>query len=252
MNKIIEICPYSEMTARLVIENRTVAMAARTGHFVIMRFSDNGVRIPFTIVDSDPAAGTIDVIIHKGANLGDVLQTLEVGMEIPDLLGPLGNAIEIKNYGTVICCGDGAGFVPLLPVIKAMKRAGNRVVSVLSEQSAQMACLSGEVEKNSDETVFADGDAVDTVRCILDRERVDFVYESGPTMMMKDIEALTRERGIPTNCILNMIMIDGIGLCGICRVMVDGKRKLTCIDGPTFDAHLTDFDQLLNRQRHFV
>ena len=252
MNKIIEICPYSEMTARLVIENRTVAMAARTGHFVIMRFSDKGVRIPFTIVDSDPVAGTIDVIIHKCANLDDVLRTLEVGMEIPDLLGPLGNAIEVKNYATVVCCGDGAGFVPLLPVIKAMKRAGNRVVSVLSEQSAQMACLSVEVEKNSDETVFADGDAVDTVRDILDRERVDFVYESGPTMMMKDIEALTRERGIPTNCILNMIMIDGIGLCGICRVMVDGKRKLTCIDGPTFDAHLTDFDQLLNRQRHFV
>lgn len=252
MNEIREIVHYSEYTAELRVYAPAVAKSCRPGHFVIVRFSDNGARIPFTIVDSDETEGTINIIIHKAAGLSEALASLRPGDCLPNLLGPLGQAIDIRNYGTVVCCGDGAGFVPLLPIARALKKAGCHVISVFSEQSSQTACLQGKVSEYSEVIDVRERTSTEVVGELLAGRKVDKVFVSGPTAMMKDISGLTRSHSIPTVCILNMIMVDGVGLCGICRVMVDGERKLTCIDGPSFDAHKVDFDQLLNRQRLYV
>lgn len=254
MNVIKEIVRHSAHTAEVVIESPSVAASARAGHFVMIRFSEDLPRIPFTIVNTDPVAGTFTIIIHKGAKLTELIDSLSQGREVPNLLGPLGQAFEIRNYGTVMCIGDGVGFVPLIPVIRELKKAGNRVITVVSEFSEHNDCLRSMAEKYSDEILSSSSreEAVERLSTVADREKVDLTVMTGPTDMMKMLAAAAADRKIPARCILNMIMLDGIGLCGICRVMVDGKRKLTCIDGPTFDAHLVDFDQLLNRQRNYV
>ncbi len=252
MNEIKEIVHYSEYTAELRIYAPAVAKSCRPGHFVIVRFSNDGPRIPFTIVDSDTGAGTINIIIHTAAVLSEALASLKPGDCLPDLLGPLGQAVEIRNYGTVVCCGDGAGFVPMLPIVRALKKAGNRVISLFSEQSSQTACLQGKTSEYSEVIDVRDRSSVDVLASLIHTQGIDKVFMAGPTAMIKNIAALTRSASIPSTCILNMTMVDGVGLCGICRVMVDGERKLTCIDGPSFDAHKVDFDQLLNRQRLFV
>lgn len=252
LNEIINITYYSDLTALLEIENPAIAKAARTGHFVIVRLSDDGLRIPFTIISSDAEAGTIGILIHRAAGLGDVLKSLSTGYVIPDILGPLGQALELKKIGRLLCVGDGAGFVPLLPVIRAYSGRGTDVISILSETSAQTTCLMPLIAAYSKPVEAGDEPIEAVVSRLIDEFRPDAVIMSGPTMMMKNLSLLTSEAGIPARVILNMMMIDGIGLCGICRVMVDGKRKLTCIDGPAFDASAVDYDQLLNRQRHFV
>lgn len=254
MNHIKEIIRHSAHTAEVVIEAPSVATSARAGHFVTIRFSEELPRIPFTIVDADPAAGTFTIIIHKGARLTSLIDSLKPGKELPNLLGPLGQAFEIRDYGTVLCIGDGEGFVPLLPVMHALKKAGNTVLSVLSEFTEQTSCLRGNAEQWADEILHSSSkeEAIEVIDRVTSARKVDLVVITGPTDMLRMISDKTRTLGIPTRCILNMIMLDGVGICGICRVMVGGQRKLTCIDGPTFDAHLVDFDQLLNRQRNYI
>lgn len=254
MNRIRQIIRHSAYTAEVVIENPLIATSARAGHFVMIRFSEEYPRIPFTIVDTDPKAGTFTIIIHKGARLTKVIDSLEVGRELPNLLGPLGQAFPIENYGNVLCIGDGEGFVPLLPVMKALKEAGNTIVSVLSEFTERTSCLRGNAERYADRILHSASkeEAVAITESLAAEGNVDLVVITGPTDMLSLISESTRRLGIPTKCILNMIMVDGVGICGICRVLVGGERKLTCIDGPTFDAHLVDFDQLWNRQRNFV
>lgn len=254
MNQIKDIIRHSEHTAEVVIESESIATSARAGHFVIIRFDEECPRIPFTIVDTDPENGTFTIIIHKGARLSKLINSLEVGYEILDLLGPLGQALEIKNYGTVICSGDGAGFVPLLPIIRALKKADNRVIAILSEFTEKTSCLRSNAEKYADEIILSEDEdeTIAHINRLSSEMPVNLVVMTGPTHMMKKISECTRKVNIPTLCVLNMVMLDGVGLCGICRVMVDGQRKLTCIDGPIFDAHHVDFDQLQNRQRYFV
>ncbi|MCM1138833.1 MAG: sulfide/dihydroorotate dehydrogenase-like FAD/NAD-binding protein [Duncaniella sp.] len=254
MIQIKDIIRHSEHTAEVVIESPSIAASARAGHFVIIRFNEECPRIPFTIVDTDKDNGTFTIIIHKGARLTELINSLEVGYEILDLLGPLGQAFEVKNYGKVLCCGDGAGFVPLIPIIKALKKTGNNVTAILSEFSEKTSCLKSNAEKYADEILLSE-DESETL-CIIDdftsTKGVDLVIMTGPTHMMKKISEITMANHTSTLCILNMVMLDGVGLCGICRVMVDGVRKLTCIDGPIFDAHHVDFDQLQNRQSYFL
>lgn len=254
MNIIRTIVRHSEYTAEVVIDNPSIARSARPGHFVMTRFTPDCPRIPFTIVDASPEEGTFTIIIHKGARLAELIGSLHEGYEIGDVLGPLGQAFELRNYGTVLCCGDGVGFVPIIPIIKALKQAGNRVVTILSEFTSKTSCLRANVEPYSDEILHSSDEetTLELVKQVLSENKVDLTVMTGPTTMMKGIAECTRERAVSTKCILNMVMLDGVGLCGICRVMVDGKRMLTCIDGPTFDAHHVDFDQLQNRQRHFV
>lgn len=254
MNQIKDIIRHSEHTAEVVIESPSIAASARAGHFVIIRFNEECPRIPFTIVDTDPDNGTFTIIIHKGARLTDLINSLKVGYEILDLLGPLGQAFDVKKYGTVICSGDGAGFVPLIPIIRALKEAGNHVIAILSEFTEKTSCLRSNAEKYADEIILSEeeDETIANIKRMSSETAVDLVVMTGPTQMMKKISECTRAEGIPALCVLNMVMLDGVGLCGICRVMVDGKRKLTCIDGPIFDAHHVDFDQLQNRQRYFV
>ncbi len=254
MNRIKNIIRHSEFTAEVVIENFSIARSARVGHFVMIRFNQDCPRIPFTIVDAAPDEGTFTIIMHKGARLAGLISSLREGYEIGDVLGPLGQAFEVKNYGTVLCSGDGVGFVPIIPVIKALKKAGNRVITILSEFTSETSCLRANVEPYSDEILQSSDEnaTIELMNEAIERESVNLAVITGPTHMMKQMALCTKAKEIPTKCILNMVMLDGVGLCGICRVMVDGKRMLTCIDGPVFDAHLVDFDQLLNRQRHFV
>lgn len=254
MNTIRQIIRHSAHTAEVVIESPSIAASARAGHFVMIRFSDELPRIPFTIVDTNPAEGTFTIIIHKGARLTCLIDSLEVGRDLPNLLGPLGQAFEVKNYGNVLCIGDGEGFVPLLPVMHALRDAGSHVISVLSEFTEQNTCLRPNAERWADEIMQSSSveEAVGIVESLASERHIDLVVITGPTDMLRSIADTTRRLGIPTSCILNMIMLDGVGICGICRVMVGGERKLTCIDGPTFDAHQVDFDQLQKRQRNFI
>lgn len=254
MNIIKEIVRHSAHTAEVVIEAPSVATSARAGHFVMIRFSEDLPRIPFTIVDTVPEEGTITIIIHKGAKLTELIDSLYEGREVPNLLGPLGQAFDIKNYGTVLCIGDGVGFVPIIPVIRELKKAGNKVITVVSEFTEHNGCLKSMAETYSDEILSSSSreEAAERLKEVTDREKIGLVVMTGPTDMLKMLAKECGERKIPSRCILNMIMLDGVGICGICRVMVDGKRKLTCIDGPTFDASLVDFDQLLNRQRNYI
>lgn len=253
MNEILSISPYSEKTARLRIANPPIAKKFEPGHFVIVKFKKDGHRIPFSIIESDPEAGTIDIIIHRADGLDEILQMIRPGEALPDLLGPLGNPAQIIPGSTILFFGDGAGVVPLLPLIKAAKSKGCTIKAVLSEQSSRTKCLLGEIELDSDTVVtVSDGNLLESAMNFVSNTPIDKVIMSGPTLIMKRLAKETKNRGIPADCLLNMLMIDGIGLCGICRVIVGGERKQTCTDGPIFNAHLVDFDQMFNRQRLFV
>lgn len=234
------------------ISNPMVASKARPGNFVVIRFSDDGVRLPFSIVDTDPQRGTIEIIIHRAEGLDEIQKLIKVGTELPDLLGPLGKAAVVDSGKRVLCCGDGAGFVPLLPIIRALHENGCEVISVMSERSDKTTCLSDEIENFSDRVILVkERPLEEVVGKAIEDFKIEKIWLSGPTMMMKEIAAIAEERDIPADCVLNMIMIDGIGLCGTCRVTVGGELKHTCQDGPVFDARKVDFDQLFNRQRLF-
>lgn len=253
MNEIIRISPYSEKTARIRILNPVIAEKYQPGQFVIIKFKSDGLRIPFSIIESDAEAGTLDIIIHRADGLDAILEMIQPGETLPDLLGPLGKPANIDAGSTMLFFGDGAGVVPLLPLIKAAKDKGCRIKAVLSEQSSRTQCLLNDIEADCESVVtVSDDNLLESAMDFLVTEHIDKVMMSGPTLMMKKLAAETKKRNIAAECVLNMLMIDGIGLCGICRVTVGGERKQTCTDGPIFDAHLVDFDQLFNRQRLFV
>lgn len=253
MNEIVNISPYSEKTARVTVYNPAIAAKYRPGHFVIVKFEKEGHRIPFSIISADTEAGNIDIIIHRADGLDAILAMIKVGEALPDMLGPLGNPAAIEPGKTILFFGDGAGVVPLLPLVGEARRLGCRVLAVLSEHSSRTQCLLGDIMKDADSIrTVADDELLENAYGVMDDAHVDKVIMSGPTLMMKRLARETERRNIPADCLLNMLMIDGIGLCGICRVIVGGERKQTCIDGPIFNAHLVDFDQMFNRQRLFV
>lgn len=253
MNEIISISSYSEKTARVKISNPPIAEKYQPGHFVILKFYKDGHRIPFSIIEADRERGTIDIIIHRADGLDDILSVLRPGEYLPDLLGPLGNPATIDRGSSILFFGDGAGVVPLLPLIRHAHECDCKIKAVLSEHSSRTQCLINEIQKVSDRVVtVADEHLLSTAMHLMEEEHIDKVIMSGPTLMMKNLASATKERGIAADCVLNMLMIDGIGLCGICRVYVGGERKQTCTDGPIFNAHLVDFDQMFNRQRLFV
>lgn len=252
MNEIVEIFPYSTRTMSVKIRNGIVARRALPGNFVIVRFSEHGPRLPFSIVDTYPDREIVEIILHRAEGLDEIQKLLRPGSELPDLLGPLGKAPEIDKDKRVVCCGDGAGFVSLLPIIKALHENGCKVISVMSEKSDKTTCLSDEIENYSDKVILAtEQNLTEILRKAVSEKEIDKIWMAGPSDMMKEITEIAKENEIPADCVLNMVMIDGIGLCGTCRVIVGGERKQTCIDGPVFNAHLVDFDQLSNRQRLF-
>lgn len=259
MNKIVEKEHFSENVVKLVVEAPLIAASRRPGHFVIVRCGEHGERIPLTIADSDTARGTITLVIQAIGESTRKICALEPGDFLTDVVGPLGKATDIQNFGTVVCCGGGVGVAPLLPIIKAMKQAGNRVVSVLAARTADLIILEPQVREHSDEVIIMtdDGSAgtkglvTNGVECVINREKVDMVVTIGPAIMMKFVSLLTKKYGIPTVASLNTIMVDGTGMCGACRVTVGGKTKFVCVDGPEFDAHEVDFDEMIMRLRAY-
>ena len=259
MFRIVEKEHFSENVVKLVVEAPMIAKARRAGHFVIVRAGEGGERIPLTIADSDTERGTITLVVQSVGVSTRKINALEVGESLTDVVGPLGQATKIANVGTVVCCGGGVGVAPLLPIIKAMKQAGNRVITVLAARTKDLIILEDQVRPWSDEVVIMTDDGsygqkglvTDGVRQVAQREKVDEVVTIGPAIMMKFVAKLTKELGIPTQCSLNTIMVDGTGMCGACRVTVGGRTKFVCIDGPEFDAHEVDFDEMMMRLRSY-
>lgn len=257
MNKIVSKEHFSQNVVKLVVEAPLIARARRAGHFVIVRCGEHGERIPLTIADADVAAGTITLVVQAVGESTRKICALEPGESLTDVVGPLGQATHIERFGTVVCCGGGVGVAPLLPIIKALKAAGNRVVSVLAGRTKELIILEKEVRESSDEVIIMTDDGsygnkgVVTVGVeqVIKREHVDRVETIGPAIMMKFVALLTKKYGIPTECSLNAIMVDGTGMCGACRVSVGGRTRFVCVEGPEFDAHEVDFDGLISRLR---
>jgi ferredoxin/flavodoxin---NADP+ reductase len=255
MNRIVSKEFFSEKVVKLEVEAPLIAKARKPGNFVILRVSKDGERVPLTIAAADEKRGTITLIAQKVGVSTEKLSRLEVGDSLVDLVGPLGKATEIHKVGTVLACGGGVGVAPLLPIVEGFKKAGNRVITVLAARSKDLIILEDEIRKWSDEVIIMTDDGsygqkgVVTVgaEMVINREKVDECIAIGPAIMMKFTALLTKKYGIPTQASLNSMMVDGTGMCGACRVTVGGKTKFTCVDGPEFDAHQIDFDELMMR-----
>ncbi|MDD6722674.1 MAG: sulfide/dihydroorotate dehydrogenase-like FAD/NAD-binding protein [Bacteroidales bacterium] len=259
MFKIVEKEYFSPKVVRLEVEAPLIARSRRAGHFVIVRCGDKGERIPLTIADSDTERGTITLVVQAVGESTTAICALEPGDCLTDVVGPLGQATHIANFGTVVCCGGGVGVAPLLPIIKAMKEAGNRVISVLAARTKDLIILEEQVRRYSDELIIMTDDGsygqkglvTQGVEQVIRREHVDMVVTIGPAVMMKFVSLLTKKYNVPTMCSLNTIMVDGTGMCGACRVTVAGKTRFVCVDGPEFDAHQVDFDEMMMRLRSY-
>ena len=241
MNKIISKEYFSEKVVKLVVEAPLIAKARRAGHFVIVRCGEHGERIPLTIADSDTQCGTITLVVQAVGESTTKICALNPGDYLTD----------------VVCCGGGVGVAPMLPIIRALKAAGNRVISILAARTKELIILEKEVRESSDEVIIMTDDGsygekglvTQGVEKVILREHVDRVETIGPAIMMKFVALLTKKYDIPTECSLNAVMVDGTGMCGACRVSVGGKTRFVCVEGPEFDAHQVDFDGLLSRLR---
>lgn len=255
MNVITEKEFFSENVVKLVVEAPLIARSRKPGNFVILRVSEKGERVPLTIAGSDNEKGTITLIAQKVGVSTEKLAAMNPGDSLVDLVGPLGKATEIHKVGTILACGGGVGVAPLLPIVEGYKKAGNRVISVLAARTKDLIILEDEIRKWSDEVIIMTDDGshgrkglvTQGAEEVILREKVDECIAIGPAIMMKFTALLTKKYNIPTQASLNSIMVDGTGMCGACRVTVGGKTKFTCVDGPEFDAHLIDFDELMMR-----
>ena len=255
MNKILSKTYFSEKVVKLEVEAPLIAKARKPGNFVIVRVGEKGERMPLTIADANLERGSITLVVQVMGVSSRKLCALEVGDYITDLVGPLGKPTHIEKVGTVLACGGGVGVAPLLPIVRAFKEAGNRVVSVIAGRNKDLVILEDEILASSDEVIIMTDDGsygkkgliTEGMEEVIKREKVDLAVTIGPAIMMKFCEKLTRKYDIPTVASLNALMVDGTGMCGACRVTVGGKTRFTCVDGPEFDAHLIDFDEILSR-----
>ena len=259
MNKIISKIQYSEKVYRFDVEAPLIAKSRKAGNFVIIRVDSNSERMPLTIADADTEKGTITLVVQKVGLSSTKLCNLNEGDDIHDVVGPLGNPTHIENYGTVICAGGGVGVAPMLPIVKALKAAGNRVLSVIAGRSKDLVIMEDEVRESSDELIIMTDDGsygekgVVTVGIekFINQEHIDKVFAIGPPIMMKFCCLLTQKYNLPTDVSLNTIMVDGTGMCGACRLTIGGKTKFVCIDGPEFDGALVDWDEMFKRMGTF-
>ena len=241
---------------RFSIAAPRIARKQRPGQFVIVRINDKGERIPLTIERSDPEKGTVNIVVQSIGKTTNLLNSLETGDSILDIVGPLGKPSEVKNVGTVVVMGGGVGTAMAYPTAAAMKRAGNRVITILGGRNKDLVILEDEMREVSD-TVFVTTDdgshgekglVTDRLRQLIENGlRIDEVLAVGPIPMMRAVAEMTRKEHIHTMVSLNPIMIDGTGMCGGCRVLVEGKSEFACVDGPEFDAHRVDFAVLVQR-----
>lgn len=259
MNKIIKKVQYSEKVFRFDVEAPLIAKSRKAGNFVIIRVDNNSERMPLTIADADIEKGTITLVVQKVGLSSTKLCALNEGDEIHDVVGPLGNPTHIENFGTVICAGGGVGVAPMLPIIKALKAAGNRVLSVIAGRNKDLVIMEDEVRASSDELIIMTDDGsygekgVVTVGIekFINQEHIDKVFAIGPPIMMKFCCLLTQKYNLSTDVSLNTIMVDGTGMCGACRLTIGGKTKFVCIDGPEFDGALVDWDEMFKRMGTF-
>ena len=259
MNKIISKQQYSEKVFCFDIEAPLIARSRRAGNFVIVRVDKNGERMPLTIADSDKVRGTIKLVVQKVGLSSTKLCNLNEGDFIADVVGPLGNPTHIENYGTVICAGGGVGVAPMLPIMRALKDAGNRVLAVIAGRNKELVILEDEVKTSSDELIIMTDDGsygekgVVTIGIekFIQQEHIDKVFAIGPPIMMKFCCLLTQKYNIPTDVSLNTIMVDGTGMCGACRLTIGGKTKFVCIDGPEFNGAEVDWDEMFKRMSTF-
>ena len=259
MNRIIHKEHFSEKVFKLVVEAPLIARSRKAGHFVIVRVGEKGERMPLTIAEADPVAGTITLVVQEVGLSSTRLCELQEGDCITDVVGPLGQATHIENFGTVVCAGGGVGVAPMLPIVQALKAAGNRVITVLAGRTKELIILEKEMRASSDEVIIMTDDGsygqkglvTQGVEQVILREKVDKCFAIGPAVMMKFVCLLTKKYGIPTDVSLNTIMVDGTGMCGACRITVGGKTKFVCVDGPEFDGHQVDFDEMLKRMGAF-
>ena len=255
MNKIIKKELLSANVVKLEVEAPLIAKSRKAGHFVIVKVGKYGERIPLTIAAADIPSGTITLVIQTIGKSSSKICALNEGDYITDMVGPLGKATHIENFGTVVCACGGVGTAPMLPIVDAMKKAGNKVITVLAARTKELIILEKEMRELSDEVVIMTDDGsygqkglvTNGVEQIINREKVDLCVTIGPAIMMKFVSLLTKKYEVPTVASLNTIMVDGTGMCGACRVTVGGKTRFVCVDGPEFDAHQVDFDEMMMR-----
>ncbi len=255
MHKIISNELISPNVAKMVVSAPYVAQHRKAGQFIILRVGETGERIPLTIADSDAAAGTISLFYQIVGKTTTDMSKLTDKDSLMDVAGPLGHPTEIKNYGTVACVGGGIGVAPIYPISSAMKKAGNRVVNIIGARNQELLILEDEITAIGDEIIVCTDDGsygrkafvTQALEEVIQRETVNIVVAVGPVPMMRALCNLTKKYEIHTMVSLNSMMVDGTGMCGGCRVTVDGQTKFTCVDGPEFDGHKVDFDELMTR-----
>lgn len=259
MYRIVFKKQYSEKVFYIEVEAPLIAKSCRPGNFIIIRVDSNSERVPYTIAKSDVEKGTLGLVIQEVGLSSTKLCSLNVGEEIKDIVGPLGNASRIEKYGTVLCAGGGIGIAAILPILTALKQAGNRVISVLAGRMKELVIMVDEVKEYSDEVLIMTDDGswgekgviTAGMEKVIQQEHIDKVLAIGPPIMMKFCSLLARKYSIPNDVSLNTIMVDGTGMCGACRLTIGGKTKFVCIDGPEFDGDLVDWDEMFQRMGTF-
>ena len=255
MNKIISKEYFSANVVKFEVEAPLIAKSRKAGHFVMVKVGEKGERIPLTIANADLQKGTITLVVQKMGVSSTKLCDLNEGDFITDMVGPLGKATHIEKFGTVVCACGGVGTAPMLPIVAALKGAGNKVITVIAARTKELIILEEQMKQYSDEVIVMTDDGsygnkglvTNGVEMVINREKVDLCVTIGPAIMMKFVSLLTKKYELPTVASLNTIMVDGTGMCGACRVSIGGKTKFVCVDGPEFDAHLVDFDGMLMR-----
>ena len=261
MNKILEKEVLSDVTKLMVVETPLVARKARAGQFVIVRVDEYGERVPMTIADYDREAGTIVLIFQEVGKSTMQMGTLEAGDELATVAGPLGHATELDNFGTVVCIGGGVGIAPIFPIARALKEAGNTVISIIGARTSEYLFWEDRMRAVSDELIVCTDDGsygrkalvTEPLKELLESpgKTISRVWAIGPMIMMKFVSLTTQPFEVPTIVSLNTIMVDGTGMCGGCRVLLDDGPQFVCVDGPEFDGHRVQWDNLLSRVQFY-
>ncbi len=260
MVKILKKQTLAPQIKRFELDAPEIARRAKPGQFVVLRINEEGERIPLTIADTRPEDGVLVIVFQEVGKSTMLLGTLGEGDTVMDLIGPLGKPTEIEKFGTVVCVGGGVGTPEIYPVARALKEAGNRVISIIGFRTKELILMEEEMRAVADELIVATDDGsngnkgfvTDMLKRVIDRgEKIDRCFAVGPVIMMKMVSKLTQPYQIPTIVSLNPIMLDATGMCGVCRVEVDGETKFACVDGPEFDGHKVNFDLLMARLKTY-